>query len=95
MADILIFDTFNRNLWVFTLTLLAVCTLIFFNRGRKGKTPNERFFFFGFFFIYLGLTLQRFFFFMSDYFAKGYYIGDAYYGYYDVLDPVYTNFGSI
>ncbi len=95
MVDILIFDQLNRNLWTFAITLLFVCTLIFFNRGRKSKTPKERFYFSGFFAVYVGLTLQRFFFFISDYFTTGFYVGDTYYGFYDVLDPIYTTLVSI
>jgi len=95
MTDILIFDQLNRNLWTFTITLLFVSTLILLNRGRKSKNSQESFFFFGLFAVFMGLTLQRFFFFISDYFTTGYYVGDAYYGYYDISDPVYTTLVAI
>ena len=94
MADILIFDQLNRNLWTFTLTLFLVCALIFLNRAYKSEKNEERYFFFGFFLIFLGLTLLRFFFFLSDYLATGYYIGDAYYGFYDVSNQIYLNLVS-
>ena len=95
MADILIFDTINRIIWIFTIFLLLICGFFFYLRGRRNKTSIDRYLLFGFSSIFLGLTLQRLFFFISDYFATGSYIGGAFYGYYNILDPTYTNLVSI
>jgi hypothetical protein len=94
MADILIFNPLNRIIWSFTIILLFLCGISYYYRGKKSKTPNDKYLLYGFSALLIGIATHRLSFFISDFYAVGYYIGNEFYGYYNISDPIYSNLVS-
>ncbi len=50
------------------------------NHGRKKEDANERIFMYGFACFFFGAIIQRIFFFISDFYVEGTYVGHSFYG---------------
>ncbi len=79
MEDILLFDPLNRFVWTLAITLLVTCAILLFISARKTRDKMKKEILNGTGYLMVGLFLSRLFFFISDYFANGYYLGHSYY----------------
>lgn len=76
---LLIFDPINRFFWGLAIFLIFLNSLLITLRGAKKNIKDQKRTFFGVAFLVFGLGLSRLFFFISDYFRNGYYIGHQYF----------------
>lgn len=59
---------------------MAFCSVNYLYRGYKREHSKEKLLMYGFASFFVGATLQRIFFFISDYHIEGSYLGHSYYG---------------
>ncbi len=72
------------------ISLLIFCGFYYFLEARKREQKDEKYIFYGFSSLFIGLAFNRIFFFLSDYFIIGEYSGHSYYGDYNQVEPLYN-----
>lgn len=78
MLMLVVFDPINRFMWSLTIFLLFFCGLLYLYRALKKEKKKEKALLVGIAAIFIGLSFSRFFFFFSDYFLSGVYIGNTF-----------------
>jgi len=94
---IIIFDPLERALRIISFTLFLVSGMIYIDRGRKKEVIEVRRIIEGCGVFILAFLIGRIFFFLSDFYAEGNYIGHVYYGSYgtNLSFRICTNLGHI
>lgn len=78
MADLIIFDPFNRFVWTIAIVLLFINCILYIKQGILASERSSRFTLIGMGGLIGGLAFSRLLFFVSDYFRTGYYDGHSY-----------------
>jgi hypothetical protein len=66
--------------------IIFLCGAYFFIRGMKKEGKDEKLLMLGFGSLFIGLGINRLFFFLADFFIEGDYVGHVFYGDYDVVN---------
>lgn len=94
MTEILLFTPLDRLLWGVAITVLIVCGIYYLVQAKKKETREERIITYGFSMYFLCYAVVRIFFFLSEFFNIGRYVGHFYYGEPGMVYPLQNTFAQ-
>ena len=83
MTDYPIYNPIERALWGVSISILFLMTIYFIAIAQKKEKSEEKKIFLGLSFLMLGIAFTRIFFFLSDLYVPGRFIGTTFYGTYN------------
>lgn len=93
MADVMIWNPFERFLWGVAITLIFICGVFYIVKGKRREDFNEKIMLMGFGCYFMGLTFQRFFgAYLGSIFISGTYTNYTYYGDFGNIEPLFKFF---
>jgi len=88
----MIFDPINRAMWLLAVFTILFCGVFFINQGFKKEGSDEKSLMFGFGLLFIGNSITRLFYFISDFFIIGFYDNDThiFYGNFNIVSAPYS-----
>ncbi len=89
MTNFPIYNPIERALWGVSISILFLITIYFIVLAQKKEKSEEKKIFLGISFTFLGIAFMRIFFFISDLYVPGNFIGTTFYGTYNTNNQTY------
>ena len=92
MTEVMIWDPIDRLLWGIAISLLVICSILYFRKAKQKEIIKDKILFYGFSFFFICLAISRFFEYLSDFFISGTFRYFTFYGDYDKVSSEYSIF---